>query len=365
MSAYSGRRGHPVNVSQLLQDLNRVPEPAPQPDDNLPSLDDELAMFTNTNFIDWDAATPRGSTHETSATTSPTTERIPSDAIGGDLSNFDFDLPVCSLLDPEDPFSAVTIPIPTTEWINDALCLAEHRGSPQKTTSYTKMRSSSLSPTVSPQSARIHPTPLQIAVSEAMIGLRANSMLWRNQPDGAISRDLEVIVGKGRDFNGFDFHNYPTPNVNGFSDNLATLAPIQPSPTYPPNGAQGPYGTSMHPGDKIPTDTAPRRRQLSFEEQSRLAAEEDKRRRNTAASARFRVKKKAREQALEKREKELSDKVGALESRISSLETENKWLRELVMEKNGGSDSVVSTLLEKQKPESTRKPASQTKPESS
>ncbi|KAI0865282.1 hypothetical protein F4860DRAFT_460837 [Xylaria cubensis] len=261
MSAYSGRRGHPVNVSQLLQDLNRVPEPAPQPDDNLPSLDDELAMFTNTNFIDWDAATPRGSTHETSATTSPTTERIPSDAIGGDLSNFDFDLP--------------------------------------------------------------------------------------------------------GDFNGFDFHNYPTPNVNGFSDNLATLAPIQPSPTYPPNGAQGPYGTSMHPGDKIPTDTAPRRRQLSFEEQSRLAAEEDKRRRNTAASARFRVKKKAREQALEKREKELSDKVGALESRISSLETENKWLRELVMEKNGGSDSVVSTLLEKQKPESTRKPASQAKPESS
>lgn len=113
----------------------------------------------------------------------------------------------------------------------------------------------------------------------------------------------------------------------------------------------------MHPGDKIASDAAPRRRQLSFEEQSRLAAEEDKRRRNTAASARFRVKKKAREQALEKREKELGDKVSALESRISSLETENKWLRELVMEKNGGSDSVVSALLDKQKPESTRKPA--------
>ena len=36
------------------------------------------------------------------------------------------------------------------------------------------------------------------------------------------------------------------------------------------------------------------------------AAEEDKRRRNTVASARFRVKKKAREQALEAREKDLS-----------------------------------------------------------
>ena len=93
MSAYNGRR-HPVNVSQLLQDLNRIPEPATQPDDNLPSLDDELAMFTNTTFIDWDAGTPHGSGHETSSTTSPATERVPSDAInnGGDLSNFDFNL---------------------------------------------------------------------------------------------------------------------------------------------------------------------------------------------------------------------------------------------------------------------------------
>lgn len=159
------------------------------------------------------------------------------------------------------------------------------------------------------------------------------------------------------DFNGFDFHSYPPPNVNGFSDNLGTLAPIQPSPTYPATGSQGPYGPSVHTGDKISPDTPPRRRQLSFEEQSRFAAEEDKRRRNTAASARFRIKKKAREQALEKREKELSDKVSALESRISSLETENKWLRELVMEKNGGNDAVMSALLDKQKPESSTKSA--------
>ncbi|KAI1820016.1 hypothetical protein F4861DRAFT_93234 [Xylaria intraflava] len=257
MSAYPGRRGHPVNVSQLLQDLNRIPEPAPQPDDNLPSLDDELAMFTNTNFIDWDSRTPHGSAHETSAstTTSPT-ERVSSDTVGGDLSGFDFNLP--------------------------------------------------------------------------------------------------------GDFNGFDFHNYTSPSASNFSENLGTLAPIQPSTTYPSNGNQGSYGPSMHPGDKIPADGAPRRRHLSFEEQSRLAAEEDKRRRNTAASARFRVKKKAREQALEKREKELSDKVSALESRISSLETENKWLRELVMEKNGGSDSIVSTLLEKQKPEPTAETTAQT-----
>ncbi|KAI0392457.1 hypothetical protein F5Y17DRAFT_436436 [Xylariaceae sp. FL0594] len=256
MSGYNGRRGHPANMSQLLRDLNRIPEPAPQPDDNLPSLEEELAMFTNTTFVDWDAATPHANTHDTHCSSTSPTERV-SDSLGaGELSNFDFTLP--------------------------------------------------------------------------------------------------------GDFNGFDFHNYPAPNVNSFSDNLGTLAPIQPSSTYPPNGAQGPYAAAMHPADKIAPEAVPRRRQLSFEEQSRLAAEEDKRRRNTAASARFRVKKKQREQALEKREKELSDKVSALESRISSLETENKWLRELVMEKNGGNDTIVSALLDRAKPAAATAPTAST-----
>jgi hypothetical protein len=79
-----------------------------------------------------------------------------------------------------------------------------------------------------------------------------------------------------------------------------------------------------------------------FEDASRLAAEEDKRRRNTAASARFRVKKKQREQALEKSAKEMSDKVAALEGRINQLETENKWLKNLVMEKNDNKEDLAA-----------------------
>ncbi|KAK8180364.1 uncharacterized protein BKA78DRAFT_239499, partial [Phyllosticta capitalensis] len=71
-----------------------------------------------------------------------------------------------------------------------------------------------------------------------------------------------------------------------------------------------------------------------MEELSRLAAEEDKRRRNTAASARFRIKKKQREQQLEKTAKEMTDKVSSLESRIAQLEMENKWLKGLITEKN-------------------------------
>ncbi|KAI2467456.1 hypothetical protein F4781DRAFT_308711 [Annulohypoxylon bovei var. microspora] len=254
--SYSSRRGQAVNVSQLLQDLNRVPEQPQVSEENLRSLDDELAMFTNTNFIDWDANESRQqrqqrqqpqeeapSVIDTQVSTSPTEE----ESMEGELAGFDFNLP--------------------------------------------------------------------------------------------------------GDFNGFDFHPYSTPNVPGFSDNLGNLQPIQPSPTFPAgSSAQSAYGQSLPPtGEKRKSDdaAAPPRRQLSFEDQSRFAAEEDKRRRNTAASARFRVKKKAREQALEKREKELSDKVGSLEGRIQTLETENKWLRELVMEKTGGNDTIVASLLEK------------------
>lgn len=64
------------------------------------------------------------------------------------------------------------------------------------------------------------------------------------------------------------------------------------------------------------------------------AMEEDKRRRNTAASARFRMKKKLREQALEKTAKEMAYKADVLEKRVIELEKEAKWLRALVVEKD-------------------------------
>ncbi|KAI1488979.1 hypothetical protein F5X96DRAFT_642917 [Biscogniauxia mediterranea] len=271
MSSYTGRRGQPVNVSQLLQDLNRIPDPVPQPEENPASLDDELAMFTNTNFIDWDA--PNSST---SANASSQQQQ------------------------------------------------QQHQHHHQHQQSPASMDMETPSSTTS---------PTEPVSSESMSG-------------GDLSGFDFNLPG---DFNGFDFHPYSTPNVSAFSDNLGNLQPIQPSPTFPSNGAQQSYGPQMHQtGEKRKSDAVPpQRRQLSFEEQSRLAAEEDKRRRNTAASARFRVKKKAREQALEKREKELSDKVGTLEGRIQSLETENKWLRELVMEKTGGNESILSALLDK------------------
>ncbi|KAL9540604.1 hypothetical protein MBANPS3_009591 [Mucor bainieri] len=70
------------------------------------------------------------------------------------------------------------------------------------------------------------------------------------------------------------------------------------------------------------------------EDESDLSVDDDKRRRNTAASARFRMKKKMREQALEKTTKEMAENVEKLESKVKELEMEAKWLRALVIEKD-------------------------------
>jgi hypothetical protein len=59
----------------------------------------------------------------------------------------------------------------------------------------------------------------------------------------------------------------------------------------------------------------------------------DKRRRNTAASARFRIKKKLKEQQLERSVRELNELTMTLEKKIQTLEMENKLLRNLVVEK--------------------------------
>ncbi|OAD04801.1 basic-leucine zipper transcription factor, partial [Mucor lusitanicus CBS 277.49] len=58
---------------------------------------------------------------------------------------------------------------------------------------------------------------------------------------------------------------------------------------------------------------------------------EDKRRRNTAASARFRVKKKMREQAMEQSVREMTQKSDKLQDRVNNLESEIKYLRSLLL----------------------------------
>ncbi|KAL4998206.1 hypothetical protein BDV10DRAFT_74889 [Aspergillus recurvatus] len=96
----------------------------------------------------------------------------------------------------------------------------------------------------------------------------------------------------------------------------------------PPNGQIGnnKYSTQIS-GDRIASA-------LGQEEHSRRAAEEDRRRRNTAASARFRMKKKQREQTLERTVRETTEKNASLEARVAQLEMENRWLKNLLTEKH-------------------------------
>ncbi|KAI9284508.1 hypothetical protein BC943DRAFT_64092 [Umbelopsis sp. AD052] len=75
--------------------------------------------------------------------------------------------------------------------------------------------------------------------------------------------------------------------------------------------------------------------------------DDDKRRRNTAASARFRIKKKQREQALERTAKEMTEKSDRLESRVKELEMEIKWLRSLLLEKDSRQTETTESDTKK------------------
>lgn len=125
------------------------------------------------------------------------------------------------------------------------------------------------------------------------------------------------------------------------SHTLPKVAPIAAAPISAPSPAPhspAPVRSVKRKASAISTPSTPAEspEDYGLEEQSRLAAEEDKRRRNTAASARFRIKKKQKEQQLEKTAREMTDRVQVLEQRIQTLEMENKWLKNLIVEKNGG-----------------------------
>ncbi|KAL9126855.1 MAG: hypothetical protein Q9217_004163 [Psora testacea] len=168
----------------------------------------------------------------------------------------------------------------------------------------------------------------------------------------AEDKTLDFVNGEFQ-FPGANLYDLPTtdqPSITPQSLLPDYTAPVpQPHPqthetsptglplTYPQQPTQ-PFNPGPYPGQKhhltppptsysTPTSTT----DTSDNPSARLAAEEDKRRRNTAASARFRVKKKQREQALEKTAEELKQKAQELEAKVMSLQTENEWLRGLVV----------------------------------
>lgn len=181
------------------------------------------------------------------------------------------------------------------------------------------------------------------------VSTQSTDNLNSTSPVGDLSLDFI------QDFNFTEFSPYPASTLPPNFPETLPLQPLHPQTAVYPGSVPQQQQQQQQDPYAPPQSTAQlgiKRKSedidggVHFEEQSRVAAEEDKRRRNTAASARFRVKKKQREQALEQAAKDMSDKVTVLEGRIQQLETENKWLKNMILEKNSGSDNV-SSLLEK------------------
>ncbi|GMK55050.1 hypothetical protein CspeluHIS016_0201060 [Cutaneotrichosporon spelunceum] len=118
----------------------------------------------------------------------------------------------------------------------------------------------------------------------------------------------------------------------------STLSPSAPSNTAAPSPAPD--------ADDEPERVtgAKRLKQLGA---SPAEVEEDKRRRNTEASARFRAKKKERERALEDRAKQLEQQVATLTAEKASLEKENNLLKFVLVNTHGvapGGDGLQAAV---------------------
>lgn len=145
------------------------------------------------------------------------------------------------------------------------------------------------------------------------------------------TRYQELLGNEGRTFGAGTMNTSPAETPAYYNYNT----PIQPAPvgTFSGENQVNQVPQPVQPAQARRKTDSVEPRAVS-DDTSRVAAEEDKRRRNTAASARFRVKKKQREQALERNVKEINDQNAKLQSKIEQLEMENKWLKDLITEKN-------------------------------
>ncbi|KAF4125833.1 Basic region leucine zipper [Geosmithia morbida] len=294
MPPYSGRKG--PNMSQYLRDLNAVSPQDAAGDDGI-EIQEDLSFFANTQFYDLDSG-----------------------------QNTDYQAP------PVKPEAVSQAPEPTSVM--------------GEMSSIDFMNGEFLTSTLGGEFLSI------ITTKQSSIA----DILYPRSSTG--------------DFNFSDFNAYTGSPMNSFSEGPTGFQSIQPShgPIYGGHGhghqgafPQPPRASIKTTGEKrkssdVSAVSTPAIGHGDHDDESRITAEEDKRRRNTAASARFRVKKKQREQALEKSAKEMSDKVLALESRVSQLETENKWLKNLLVEKNEGNEDITALWKEFTQKVSSRRP---------
>ncbi|QRV98229.1 basic region leucine zipper protein [Ceratobasidium sp. AG-Ba] len=117
-------------------------------------------------------------------------------------------------------------------------------------------------------------------------------------------------------------------------------------------------GRSMSSAGRGSTNSQPSPPASPLDEETAIAVAEDKRKRNTAASARFRMKKKQRTAELERILVELEGRAGELEKEAVELRRENGWLKEMVILKGrkametAKAGSTSGSRKDQDKPES-------------
>ncbi|KIK98493.1 hypothetical protein PAXRUDRAFT_823784 [Paxillus rubicundulus Ve08.2h10] len=138
-------------------------------------------------------------------------------------------------------------------------------------------------------------------------------------------------------FTPFNYGLSPTPNgaqlmpggpVVGSSSIFSSNVPVLLPPGTAPQNIASPSHLPTPPVT-VPSDASPEQDPDQMEEVTPTT--EDKRRRNTAASARFRIKKKQKTLNLERTVSDLTGRAEELEREATELRRENGWLKEIVL----------------------------------
>ncbi|KAG8705175.1 hypothetical protein FRC11_009257 [Ceratobasidium sp. 423] len=150
-------------------------------------------------------------------------------------------------------------------------------------------------------------------------GTSAQSQIPPLTPDEIAQYHALVARGAG---------NFPPPSPSAPEPTQAPEATSS-SSSVPPASQTPARGRSTSSAGRSPGHGQPSGSAITDEESQ--AVTEDKRRRNTAASARFRVKKKQRTMELEQAVVELEGRADELEKEAVELRRENGWLKEMVI----------------------------------
>lgn len=156
----------------------------------------------------------------------------------------------------------------------------------------------------------------------------------RDSTESIVQTLLAAEVGHPSSLSWYQIH-HPCPYPSSYGSYVPETLKLPYSVPPPPLSIDTDDST-IRSGQSLPSTPSPSGYSsyadgLEQSEAERIASCEDKRRRNTAASARFRIKKKQRILNLERSLSDLKGRAKDLEGEAAELRRENGWLKEIVV----------------------------------